>query len=197
MSLAERQNVISSFTIIKGAMTLETYQVLERWDFDLTKKQNLDRLRAENYIGATSSSWLEQVAKVINRRIDPDGRDLALVTLAKGGLSLEEWTPILLWHITRDEFLFHDFLVNWLFNMQREGIYRVRPEDLYEYLRSLESGAGETAHEWSSNTLRRVASALLKMAADVGLLTGGAIKEFSQYHAPERSVGYLLSLIHI
>lgn len=195
MIAAERSNVVSSFTIIKGAMIPETYEVLARWDPELTKKANLDKLRDENYIGAQSVNWLRDVAKVLNRRLDPDGRDQALVTLAKGGFPIEEWKPILLWHTTRDEFLFRDFLVNWLFAAHQEGVYRVRPEDLYEYLQTLTSRGGETEHEWSPSTLGRVATGLLKMAADFGLLTGGSIKEFSYCHVPERSVGYLLRAI--
>jgi hypothetical protein len=40
-----RRQVVSSFTVIKGAMIAETYEVLARWDFDRDKKANLDRLR--------------------------------------------------------------------------------------------------------------------------------------------------------
>ena len=54
MTTAQRSNVVSSFTIIKGAMIPETYEVLAQWDFELDKKANLDRLRDENYIGAAS-----------------------------------------------------------------------------------------------------------------------------------------------
>ena len=47
-----------------------------------SKKANLDRLR-ENTIGASSATWLRDVAKVLNRRFEPDDRDLALVLLAQ------------------------------------------------------------------------------------------------------------------
>jgi hypothetical protein len=68
------------------------------------------------------------VAKVLNRRFDPDAGDRALVVLARGGLPLDEWKPILLWHITRDEFLLRDFLENWLFSAYDAGAYRANPE---------------------------------------------------------------------
>ena len=61
----------------------ETYAVFAAWDFARSKRENLDRLRDENYIGARSANWLRDVAKVLNRRFDPDGRDRALVVLAK------------------------------------------------------------------------------------------------------------------
>ena len=35
-------------------MIEETYAVFSVWDFDRSKRENLDRLRAENFIGAGS-----------------------------------------------------------------------------------------------------------------------------------------------
>ena len=115
---------------------LRTYKTLACWDLDVSKKQNLDRLRQENFIGASSAAWLRDVAKVLNRRLDPGGRDRALVTLAQGNCPIDEWKPILLWHLTRDEFLVRDFLVNWLFDAYEDGAFRLRPDDLHDYLRT-------------------------------------------------------------
>jgi hypothetical protein len=110
-----RANVASSFTVVKGAMIEETYGVFAAWEFNRSRRENLDRLRAENFIGASSGTWLRDVAKVLNRRFDPDGRDRPLVVLAKHGITLDEWKPLLLWHMTRDEFLVRDFIETWLF----------------------------------------------------------------------------------
>jgi hypothetical protein len=187
-----RSFVVSSFTLIKGAMIDETYAVFAAWDFISSKKENLDRLRRENFIGASTTAWLRDIAKVLNRRFDPAGRDRPLVLLAKNGYPIEEWKPILLWHLTRDEFLLRDFLINWLYPAFIEGVYRARTEDLYEYLRSVGRRGGITEHTWTVTTLHRVAAALLKMAADFGLLRGSVIKEFAGYHLPERSFLYLL-----
>src|SRR5437868_2420069 len=127
MKLAARANVASSFTIVKGAMIEATYAVFAAWDFARSKRENLDRLRSENFIGAGSAAWLRDVAKVLNRRFDPAGRDAALVLLAKNGCALDAWKPLLLWHITRDEFLLRDFLQNWLFPAYEAGAFRIRP----------------------------------------------------------------------
>ncbi|WP_247485777.1 BrxA family protein [Bradyrhizobium sp. 193] len=115
--------------------------------------------------------------------------------LAKNGCPIEEWKPILLWHMTRDEFLLRDFLVNWLFPAFLSGAYRVRTEDVYEHLRGVGRRGGTTEHSWSEATLKRVATALLKMAVDFGLLRGSVVKEFASYHLPERSFVYLLYAI--
>src|SRR5258708_1968602 len=170
----------------------ETYAVFAAWDFDRSKRENLTRLRDENFIGAATATWLRDIAKVLNRRFDPQGRDRALVLLAKGGCDVDLWKPLLLWHMTRDEFLLRDFLIHWLFPAYDGGAYRVRPEELHGYLRSIRKRGGTTGHAWSETTLKRVAAGLLKMAADFGILRGTLVKEFGSYHMPDSSFVYLL-----
>jgi hypothetical protein len=187
-----REHVVSSFTIAKGALIDETYAAFAQWDLRRSKRENLDSLRAKNAIGAGSSAWLRDVAKVLNRRFDPGGRDLPLVRLAQAGCELDIWRPLLLWHMTRDEFLLRDFLTGWLFPMHQAGTFRVRPEDLGGYLRSIRKRGGQVEHAWSDSTTDRVASGLLKMATDFGLLRGTVGREFSSYHLPDKSFLYLL-----
>jgi hypothetical protein len=192
MTVRSRANVVSSFTIIKGAMIEETYAALAGWDLNRSKRENLDRLRDQNYIGARSATWLRDVAWVLSRRLEPTSRDLPLLILAKSGCELHEWRPILLWHITRDEFLLRDFLLNWLFPAFEGGTFRVRPEELRTYLESVRTRGGTTEHDWTEATAGRVAAGLLKIATDFELLKGGGVKEFAPYHLPERSLLYLL-----
>lgn len=195
MTSVSRSHIASSFTLIKGAMIDETYAVFSEWNFAQTKRQNLDRLRNENFIGASTTTWLRDVAKVLNRRFDPDVRDRPLVILAKSGCPMDEWKPLLLWHMTRDEFLLRDFLVNWLFPAFESGAYRVRTEDLHSHLLNIRNRGGTTEHVWTKNTIDRVATALFKAAGDFGLLHGSVAKEFASYHLPERSFLYLLYAI--
>jgi len=195
MNLSVRSHVASSFTILKGAMIDETYAVFAAWDFALSKRENLDRLRRDNFIGAPTSTWLRDVAWVMNRRFEPSARDRALVILAKSGCPIDEWKPLLLWHITRDEFLLRDFLINWLFPTFVSGSYRIRTEDLYAHIESISKRGGTIEHTWSKTTVNRVAAALLKMAVNFGLIRGSLTKEFANYHLPERSFLYLLYAI--
>ena len=191
MAAKSRASVVSSFTIIKGSMIEETYAVFQGWDFALTREQNLTLMKKTNSIGATSANWLRDVYKVLHRRFEPDGRDRALVDLAKRGTSYEVFKPILLWHITRDEFLLRDFLIHWLYPQFVDGVLRVRVEELFPYLRELH-GRGLTEAPWSDSTLKRVASGLLRMAADFGLMKGTIVREFTPYHLPEEAFIYLL-----
>jgi hypothetical protein len=192
LSVPTRAHVASSFTIVKGALVDETYAVFAAWDLKRSKRENLDRVREENFIGASSETWLRDVAKVLNRRFDPSGRDRPLVTLAHARCDVAVYKPILLWHSTRDEFLLRDFLTQWLFAAWDAGAYRVRPEELHDYLRSIGKRGGKIEHAWSEATLSRVAAGLLRMAADFGILTGTITKEFASYHLPEASFLYLL-----
>lgn len=45
MKSPSRANIVSSFTIVKGAMINETYAVFAAWDFNRSKRENLARLR--------------------------------------------------------------------------------------------------------------------------------------------------------
>lgn len=192
MKAASRAHVASSFTVVKGAMIDETYAVFAAWDFARSKRENLDRLREENFVGAKSATWLRDVAKVMSRRFDPVGRDRPLVVLAKRGLPVEEWRPLLLWHMTREEFLVRDFIETWLFDAYDAGAFRVHSDDVVAYLRGIGERGATTEHAWSEQTTKRVAAGLLKIAVDFGLLRGSVAKELVSFHLPERSFLYLL-----
>ncbi len=192
MTQTMRANVVSSFTVIKGALITETYTAFKHWDLSKATNDNLAELKQNNAIGAKSANWLRDVVFVLQRRFDPDGRDRALVTLATIGCPLEVWKPILLWHMTRDEFLLRDFLIKWLYPRFREQAPRLQSDDLLPYLSQLSSQRVEVAGTWSTSTAKRVAAGLLRIAADFGLLKGSAIRQFGVYHLPEPSFLYLL-----
>ncbi len=175
-------------------MIEETYAAMRCWNFDIGKQENLSRIQSLNSIGARSSSWLEKVCKVFNRRFDPNNRDRALAELAQGGLAYDVWKPLMLWHMTRDEFLVRDFLANWLFPQFRAGALRIRAEEIYPYLQGLYE-RGVVTKPWSHSTLTRLASGLLKIAMEFGLMKGVAVREFTPYHMPETAFVYLLHAI--
>lgn len=192
MMVATRSNVVSSFTIIKGALVNETYAAFRNWDLTQPAATNLQWLKERNTIGARSTNWLRDVVFVLQRRFDPDGRDRSLVELAAKNCNVELWKPLLLWHMTRDEFLVRDFLTTWLFSRARDGRARLRADDLLPYLGALSSTRAAVGSTWSVNTSKRVAAALLKIATDFGLLRGSVAREVAAYHLPEPSFMYLL-----
>lgn len=168
---ATRAATVSSYTIIKGALIEETYTVFRAWNFEKSREGNLDLMRRTNSVGAKSASWLLDVYKVLHRRFDPDGRDRPLVELAQRTCPLETWRPLLLWHMTRDEFLVRDLFSHWLYEQFAEGTLHVRAEDLWPYLREFHD-KGLVEEAWSESTLKRVSSELLRMAVGFGLMRG-------------------------
>ena len=176
-------------------MIEETYAVMRDWDFTRTREDNLRDVRDNTTIGASSANWLRDVYKVLHRRFDPNHGDRPLVLLAKQGVAMDVWRPIQLWHMTRDEFLLRDFLINWLYTEYEEGAFRIRTNDLHPYLKELHKKR-LVDEEWSDSTLKRVASALLRMAVDFGLMSGAARREFNSYHLPEESFLYLLHAMY-
>lgn len=186
---------VSSFAIIKGALIPETYAAFAAWNLDAPLRENMATLERTNPLGARSAAWLRDVLKVLHTRFDLDGSDHPLVLLAKTGCDLEVWKPLLLWHMTRHEFLVRDFLVHWLYPSCAEGAWRLRPGDMHEFLRSIEKRGGKILRSWTESTVDRVATSLLKMAVDFGLMTGVASKQFASYHLPEPSFLYLLHAV--
>ena len=188
-----RSSVVSSFTIIKGSLIDETYAAFQSWDLEQDKQSNLRRIKERNVLGAKSAHWLRDVAFVLSRRFDPAGRDRPLVELALAGCDRDVWKPILLFHMTRDEFLVRDFLIRWLYSQFAQGAYRLQTGDVTSYLTSLSKKNGvEWSGKWTDSTTSRVASGLLRMATDFDLLTGTLHKDFASYHLPEQSFIYLL-----
>ena len=178
---------------MRGALIDETYTVLQEWDFQDTRTENLRRVRDENTIAARSSRWASKITKAISRRFDPAGRDRPLAYLANAGCDRELWKPILLFHMTRDEFLLRDFLVHWLYGQYTGGTYRLHTDDVTEYLTSLAKKKSVAwSGEWTESTTARVASGLLRIAVEFGLLKGVVHREFASYQLPEESFIYLL-----
>jgi len=192
-SRTSRANVVSSFTVVKGSLIEETYEAFKAWDLSASRTENLRRYQEGGVVAASSQSWLHNTAKVLHRRFDPAGRDRPLVELAQNGCERDVWKPILLYHMTRDEFLVCDFLVHWLYPRYVEGTYRLRTDDVIDYLRTLSKKKDVVwSGSWSENTTSRVASGLLRIAEDFGLLKGKMVREFTSYHLPEESFLYLL-----
>lgn len=183
---------VASCHAIKGSLIEETYAVFHAWDYGLSKTENLKRAREENTIGAKSAAWAQNVSWAVSRRFDPSGRDRSLVDLAKAGCDREVWKPLLLYHMTRDEFLVRDFLVHWLFPQFAAGAYRLAVDDVLPYLQGLGKRKDiDRSGAWTETTTKRVASGLLRIGVDFGLLKGVQAKEFSSYHLPEPSFLYL------
>ena len=191
MTTRSRAHVVSSYTIVKGTMVEEAYAACKLWDSAKSSDDNLSFLRNSPEIPAKSSSWRNDVCKVLHRRFDFTGPDQPLVVLAQNGCPFDLWKPLYLWHMTRDEFLLRDFLGNWLFKQHRDGALRLTSLEVVSYLKTL-GLAGRYTETWTDHTMSRVAVGLLRAATDFGLLRGILTREFASYHLPDTCFIYLL-----
>ena len=71
--------------------------------------------------------------------------------LARAQCPMDIWKPILLWHMTRDEFLLRDFVVRWLTPEFEAGRFAIRTEDVLDYFATLEAGPARQAAGWSES----------------------------------------------
>src|SRR5689334_12210584 len=110
---------ISMRSVRIGPLIEETYAVFRSWDRGANIKANLSRLKAENPIGARSTSWLTVVSKTLAARFQDEAQILPLVILAQGGMAIDQWRECLLWHVGQQDALFHDFLCDWLYPAYR------------------------------------------------------------------------------
>jgi len=136
-----RAEVVSSFTVVNGARSAGIYAIFEKWDLALPQKRNLDLVRQRDPLGLGSASRCRDLAATLNRQFDIEQRDRLLVELAQAGTPLDTWRPLLLWHLTRDEFIVRDFLLNWLFPLHASGTWRIRTNDVLPYLAQLHGRA--------------------------------------------------------
>jgi hypothetical protein len=182
---------ISSTSVCRGALIDQTHAALRAWDLSTSREENFRALQGGAAIRATTGGWQVDIVSALSRRFDPARRDLALTTLAKRNCPFEVWRAILLWHLTRNEFLVREFLINWLWNKFREGVIRVTPDAVMPFLAEKRIQS-RLRKPWEPPTLRRVASGLLQTAEEFGLLKGRNPKEFVSFHIPEASFLYVL-----
>jgi hypothetical protein len=183
---------LSSFLAIKGAFIEETYRAFRDWDLASSPKENLDRLFETNSIGASSTAWLKNIIRVLKQRYDVTGPDRSLVLLAQQGWHIEDWRPLMLWHICRTDELLRCFLADWLFEKREEGIVLIGSEGVRAFLAELIKKRLGSSTAWKDSTIIRVANGLLGTAVDFQLMRGRAVKEFETYRLPDPSFLYLL-----
>ena len=182
---------ISTFSVTKGGKVAETYACFKEWDLSLSVDANLGQFKERNTIQASTDAWLREMRKIFHARFGDIERHAPLIRLAHAGFNLDAWAQILIWHLCARELLLSDFLESWLYPRKQEGMLYIRSEDVRRYLADLRV-RGLLDQEWTENTVSRMASGLPSYAADLGLLKGKAIKEFSAFHLHDDSLLYVL-----
>lgn len=188
--MPEHKRKISTRLIIKGSLIEDTYSVFRQWDLDATFRDNLQKVRATNSIGAKSERWLNEVLKTVASRFSETDNFAPLVVLAKGGFPIEEWKACLLWHIGGSDELYYRFCTEWLCDEFLSGCYQISTFDVMPLVHKFTND--RPGGSLTENTALRVASGLLKMACEFGLLEGSVKKKFATYHIPQEAFVYVL-----
>jgi len=184
---------VSTFSVTKGGKVAETYSSFQLWDLTASLDENLDRIREENPILAPTDKWLAEMRRIFRARFGDIDRHASLIRLAQGPKALpqEVWAPILLWHLCLRELLVSDFLESWLYHRKKEGLLRVRSDDVRGYLAELRP-RGVIDADWKESSVSRMASGLPSYVADFGLLQGRTVKELAPFHLPDEALLYVL-----
>ena len=125
---------ISSTSICRGALIDQTHAALRAWDLSASREEDFRALQRGAAIRAMTGGWQIDIVSALSRRFDPGGRDLPLTLLATGNCAFDVWRAILLWHLTRNEFLARDFLINDLWGKFKGGVSRIAPDAVIPFL---------------------------------------------------------------
>lgn len=160
----------------KGVLVKETYEVFVAWDDNLSPSQNLKAGLAGRY---STAGWEREVEATLLRRLRHIELIRPLITLAKSGMSVADWRDCLRLWIGATEQPFHDFGTVWLFVEHEKGRYQVRTDDVQGFFDKVALERGPKAKTFSEYGKLRGARDLLRMATELGMLSGlGPVKTF-------------------
>src|SRR5882724_7506148 len=127
---ARSANRASMRLLRKGMLITETYRIMAGWDSTSSIRDNLQRVRQSNTIGAANSAWLHEVTLTFSSRFRSPDIIEPLVLLAKAGLPLPDWRWFLLWTTQITDPLFSRFVTDWLFPRFEEGVHNMRADQV-------------------------------------------------------------------
>lgn len=161
----------------KGVLVTETYEVFAAWDDSLSQGQNLRAMLSGRY---KTAGWEREVESTLLRRLRHLELIRPLIALAKGGMSLADWRDCARLWIGATEQPFHDFGMVWLFAEREKGRHQVRSDDVRAFFEKIALARGPKAKAFSEYGKLRGARDLLRMATELGMLTGqGPVKTFT------------------
>jgi hypothetical protein len=186
--MTRKRDAVSQRLIRKGALVEETYMLFSSWHVGDTLEANFDRIFKGRF---KTVAWEKEVKTTLRRRFRDIDAAMPLILASKNGLALDEWCNWLLLWIGIREQLYRDFALNWLFHEYESGRYQVRSEDVQSFVRSTWPRLSSKTIPLSDYGVVRGARDLVRMATDLGVLTGaGPQKTFSPLHLSDRSFLY-------
>ena len=174
----------SSKIIKAGALLPDTKLLLETWDTDADVESNVERVRDENLLGKSSRSRVEDVLRIFRQRYLEDPVMLrALVTLVKGGMTVESLDRVLYYQAVRSDPLLHDLVTEVLADWSSRSDREVRAWEVQNWVEE-QVEADHTERPWSFEVQRRVVQGLLSTLRDFGILEGSVKKRIAYVYLP-------------
>jgi hypothetical protein len=160
----------------KGALVSETYELFSGWNDELSVADNLKAISGRH----PTSGWEREVRATLHRRLRHIDRMRPLIALAKRGMALPDWRDCLRLWMGATEEPFHDFAAEWLFAEHEKGRLQLRTDDLATYAEKMAKNDSPKRKPISEYGKLRAARDLLRMSADLAMLTGnGPVKTFA------------------
>ena len=182
----------SSKIIKAGALPADTKTLFSNWDTSASVRANLTRIRQQNVFGKASRSRVEDILAVFRQRyLGERAVTTALVTLVRNRAPSSIMDRILYFHAARADLLLYDVVVDWLSELQRQGISDVDVGGLQRLLGTWVA-EGKTRGDWSEETRSRVAQGLLSTLRDFGVLQGAARKRIVPAYLPVQAFAYVM-----
>ena len=181
--------------IIKASALIgDTRTLLTQWNLGSSVPENLARLHAENLLGKSSRSRLENVLPVFRQRYMADPAVLAgLVVLAHAGLPAPVLDTILLHLTLASDALLADCITDLLAPAYARGMRAITPLQVQNWVRA-QVDAGKTERPWGPATVERVAQGLLATLRDFGVLHGKIHKYIAPPLVPVESFAFIALL---
>jgi len=178
--------------IIKaGALLPDTKALLSFWDPDATVRENLQRAHAQNLLGKTSRSRVEDILNIFRQRyLSDESVAKALARLVRSSLDRNAVDRVLYFHTTRADSLLRDIVVEVLVPQWSSGVLDIDASEIQRVLKAWVA-EGRTSSAWGDYTIRRVAQGLLSTLRDFGVLEGAVNKRIAPSYLPVYAFAYI------
>ena len=191
--MKKSNDAVSQRLLRKGALVEETYLLFRGWDFKRNLEENFERSFDGHF---RTVAWGHEVKATLRRRFRNAESAAPLILAARSGLPLEEWRHCLLLWIGLHERLYREFVLDWLYPEFEKGRYQVKPNEVQEFVRASWRHINKDGTPLSEYGVIRTARDLVRMASDLGVLTGkGPAKNFSPLRMTDRCFLYFAHVL--
>jgi hypothetical protein len=182
----------SSALSAKAALLDETLAVLREIDRGYSVSQVQAMVQDADLLGKTTTRTRESTWESIHARYLSDARNAQLLArMVVHAPDLQTQRLVLFYELCRSSAILQDTTIRYVYGRYAEGYTRIDKTDLQSYFDSIVTDHPELA-SWSPQTRDKVASNILTILRDFGLLEGLQQKQFARVYVPLPAFVYVL-----